>query len=48
MPLAIALAASQCVNFAQSFHLDNTFPSSQTHRMILGVEKTDFAWFKAT
>jgi hypothetical protein len=46
MPLAKAQAASQCVNFAQMFYFDNTFPSSQTHRMILCVENNDFAWFK--
>lgn len=47
MLLAIELAASQCVNFAQVFHFDNTFPCSQTHRTILRVEKTDFARFEA-
>lgn len=48
MPLAIALAASRCVNFAQMFHFDNTFPSSQTHRVVLCVENDDFAWFEVT
>ncbi len=48
MPLAIALAASQCINFAQMFHFDNTFPPSQTHRASLCVEKDDFAVFEAT